>query len=185
MTTRTLLVPLLLALAMGCGGKLSDLEGVYTIDTWTNNPAGCGAEGPSVLSTMPDKALFLKEANFLGEKFLNGVTCKDVADCQSKAKEDTIFLGSGWAFESGDDTSGWKGTTTFASGTDTCSGTVTDHVMTSPAKGTLRIESSSRMSKPFNKDSEGFCNTDDAKKAAEGQPCMTFEVVTATFNVGI
>src|SRR5882762_3131982 len=137
---------LLVAIAIaGCGGPLTDLEGVYTMDTWTDNPTSCAAEGPSVLSTMQDKALFIKEQNFLGQKFVNGVKCKDVAECQSKAKQDTIFL-DGWAFENGSDSSGWTGTTVFASGSDTCTGTVTDHVMTTPVKGSIRVESSSRKS---------------------------------------
>jgi len=169
-----------LLIVAGCGGgSLSDLEGVYTLDTWTQNTTAC-TEGPSVLDQMSDKALFVKEENFLGEKFLNAVHCADAADCQAKAAEDTIFL-DGYAFESGSDDKGWTGQTIFASGTDTCSGQVIDHVMTAPADGTLRIESQTRNSLPFNKDADGFCNTDDAKKAAEGQPCAELEVVTATF----
>src|SRR5258706_13099176 len=100
-------LPLALAALAACGGALTDLEGVYTIDTWTNNTTSCAAEGPSVLATQSDKALFIKEQNFLGTKFINGVKCKDVAECQSKSKMDTIFL-DGWSFESGSDSSGWK-----------------------------------------------------------------------------
>jgi hypothetical protein len=178
------LTPVVLVLLVGCGGPLSDLEGIYTIDTWTDNKTTCASEGPSVLATMSDKALFLKEVNFFGERFLNGVHCKDVADCMSKSAEDTIFL-DGWAFEHGSDSSGWTGATVFASGTDTCTGSVIDYLMTAPSKGAIRIESSTRMAKPFSKDSMGFCNTDDARKAADGQPCVELEVVTATFNAGL
>jgi len=165
----------------GCGGgSLTELEGVYTITTWTDNTASCAAEGASVLDQMTDKALFVKVENFLGQKFVNAVRCTDVADCQAKAAEDTIFL-DGYAFENGSDEDGWTGATVFAGGIDTCEGSVTDHVMTAPADGALHFESKTRNSLPFDKDSEGFCNTDDARTAAEGQPCVELEVITATF----
>jgi len=173
-----------LLIAAGCGGgSLTELEGVYTLDTWTQNTAAC-SEGGSVLDQMSDKALFIKEENFLGERFVNAVRCTDAADCQAKAAMDTIFL-DGYAFESGSDDKGWTGQTVFASGIDTCEGQVIDHVMTVPADGALRIESQTRNSLPFAKDSEGFCNTDDARKAAEGQPCAELEVVTASFSTDL
>jgi hypothetical protein len=173
---------LLSLLIVGCGGgsSLTELEGIYTITTWTDNTASCDAEGPSVLDQMTDTALFVKIENFLGQKFVNAVRCIDLVDCQAKAAEDTIFL-DGYAFEKGSDEDGWTGSTIFASGIDTCQGSVTDHVMTAPADGALHFESKTRNSLPFDKDSEGFCNTDDAKAAAEGQPCVELEVITATF----
>jgi hypothetical protein len=169
-----------LALA-ACGGGLStDLEGVYMTATWTENATACDVEGPSKLAGQTDKALFVEVAEFLGVEFVNAVQCTDIADCQSKAAEDTIFLG-GFAFEGGSDSAGWTGATVFASGDQTtCTGSVVDYVMTD-AGGGLRIESRERDSKPFAVASDGFCDTDDARVAAEGQPCVRFEVITATF----
>ncbi|MBX3158533.1 MAG: hypothetical protein KF773_21365 [Deltaproteobacteria bacterium] len=165
-----------------CGGGLdTDLEGVYLLDDWTANPAGCNAEGPSRLANENDKALFVEIADFLGVKFVNAVTCTDVAECKAKAAEDTLFLG-GFAFEGGNDKDGWKGRSSFASGNNTtCSGSVVDFVMT--GDGTkLRIESRRTDASGFTPNaSSGFCEADDAVKAAQGQPCTELEVITATF----
>ena len=86
------------------------------------------------------------------------------------------------AMISGDDAGGWTGQLIVAGGSDSCTGTVTDVTMTSPAAKSIRIEARAVMTKTFQPDKDGFCNTDDAKKAAEGQPCSSLEVTTATFN---
>jgi hypothetical protein len=169
---------------VGCGGSLTELEGIYNVTAWTENTAGCGAEGASVLETMSDKAIYVEEDEFFGEKFVAAVHCTDEADCRAKAGMDTLFL-DGFFFESGGDDDGWKGQTVFASGTDMCSGQVIDHAMSGDVGTSIRIESRTRESRPFAKDSEGFCDTDDAREAAEGQPCTELEVLSATFTADL
>jgi hypothetical protein len=108
-----------------------------------------------------------------------------MAACEERAAEDdTIFL-DGYIFDSGSDSSGWKGSiiVAFGSGTEgMCEGYVTDHVMTSPSDGVIVIESRTRESQPFARDGEDFCDTDDAQAAADGQPCTALQVVTASFT---
>ena len=173
-----------ITLTVACTGGSSvetELVGVYTMSSWTQNDTACDAEGPSILETETDKAIFVEVGSLLGQEFLQVVTCVDVPDCQSKAAEDTIFLGE-FAFDGGNDTSGWTGATfggSIAEGQ--CSGLVTDFLMTGPTPDTLRVESRSRNTRPFPQDSDGFCDLAAAKTAAEGQPCMQFEVISATF----
>ena len=170
----------LLAALVGCGGLSSDLEGIYEIGTWTQNPDACDVEGPSILEQQSQTLFYVRVENFLGQKFLNASLCDDLANCQSEAGSDTINL-NGWAFDGGDDSNGWTGATVFAGGSGTeCTGQVTDHLMTSSGPDTVLIESRTRETLPFPVDSDGFCDTDQARAAAEGQPCITFEVVTAT-----
>lgn len=167
----------------GCGDDgLTAWQGIYLLDDWTSNEASCDAEGPSILAQRSETALFVKEENIFGVEFVNVVLCTDVADCEAMLSEDTIFLGNGYAFESGSDGSGWTGRTVFASGFDECTGSVHDHEMTSPADGVVRIETRRREAQPFPVDEDGFCATEDAEEAAEGQPCVSLEVVTASFT---
>ena len=171
---------LVLLAAAGCGGSFTELEGVYNIDTWTRNDASCDAEGGSILEDQTDHSIFVQQQEFLGQEFLAGVLCTDVADCQDKAAEDTLFLGA-FNFDKGSDSDGWTGGIVFAGGGGAdCSGGVTDIVMTSSGDS-IRIESRTRQSVPFPPGPDGFCDSEDAKDAAEGQPCTELEVVTATF----
>jgi len=169
----------LLAALVGCGGLSSELEGIYDIGTWTQNPDACDAEGASILEQQPETSFYVRVETFFGQKFLNAALCSDLADCQAQAGDNTINL-NGWAFDGGDDANGWTGATVFAGGSgDQCTGQVTDHVMTSSGPDTVRIESRTRETLPFPVDSDGFCSTDKAREAADGQPCTTLEVVTA------
>jgi hypothetical protein len=169
--------------AAACG-SLTDLEGVYTIDTWTQNSTACDVEGPSV-AAINDPNFYIKIENFLGHEFVNVVECADVATCAAEAGDDeTLHLG-GWAFEDGSDDDGWRETTAFAFDMNgTCTGSVRDTVMTSPASNTVRIESRERDTQPFPA-TGGDCSDEDTLAAAEGQPCTTFEVTTATYTQGI
>ena len=94
--------------ATGCGGSSSAFEGIYTVSTWTENDAGCDAEGPSVLANQNQTDFYIKLEKFFGESFLNVKFCDDVADCQTlSGDDDTINIGM-FGFESGDDSS-WSG----------------------------------------------------------------------------
>ena len=161
------------------GGSQTDLEGVYTVATWTDNQASCDAEGQSVLA-LHEGFFYIKEENFLGSKFVNVSGCMDVADCQAKAGDDgTIHIG-GYGFETGSDSAGWRSHSAIAFGSGgTCMGSVSDVLMTSTAD-TVRIESRATMSAPFT----GDCTEAAAEAAAAGQPCASLEVVTATFTAG-
>ena len=174
------------ALIAGCG-SMTELEGIYTIDSWTENTADCAAEGPSVLASRGDTGFYIREESFFGKDFVNAVRCTDMAECEMKASDSTINF-DGWAFDSGSDGGGWKGATTFAGtggANGQCTGTVDSYVMTSPASHAIRIESQRRNAREFPPDSDGFCDTDAAVRAADGEPCIGLEVVTGTFVKGL
>lgn len=170
-----------LALA-ACGGGIStDLEGIYEIETWTSNTAGCETEGMSVLASQSQQRFYLRSESYFGADFLNVALCTTDTACATEAAAGGIEF-DGWAFEDGSDGAGWRGTFTDAGVVDgECQGPVSDDVLRSPAAGTLRIESKFRESRTFAPDGEGFCDSDDAIAAASGEPCVRFDVVTATF----
>ena len=166
----------------GCGGGIdSDLEGVYRIETWTDNPAAC-VEGPSVLVDRGDTALYLQAQSLFGTDFLNAETCVDVPTCRSIALAGDSF---GLGLTDGSDADGWTGTgaETGSDGAGGCQGARRDFLLTGGP--TIRIEIRTVASRPFSTDSDGFCTTDDALAAAEGQPCTSLEVITATFDSAI
>ena len=171
-----------MAIAAGCGGGIeSDLEGIYRIDTWTDNPTAC-SEGPSVLADRGDTALYLQAQSLLGTDFLNAETCADVPTCRTTAQGGNSF---GLGFVDGSDDDGWTGTGAQAGGDGAggCQGARRDFSLTGATM--IRIEIRTVTSQPFPEDGEGFCTTDAALDAAEGQPCTGLEVITATFDSSI
>lgn len=176
---------ILVATLVGCGGLESELTGIYEITAWTENATACDAEGPSILAGQQEAWFYVRVEDLLGQEFLNAAKCADLATCKTESGDDTIQF-NGWTFENGDDAKGWRGTTVFAGGSGgQCSGGVTDHVMTSLGADAVQIESREREARPFSADGEGFCTTDDAIAAAEGEPCVSLEVVTATRSASL
>jgi len=169
-----------LALA-GCGGDggITDLEGIYTIASWTVNSQGCDAEGPSVAATRQPFA-YIKGETFLGAEFVNVVTCDSVAVCEDKARDgDTIHLG-GFTFDRGSDSAGWTERSAFGFMRDiACEGQLFDGTLTSPAAGQIRIEERTSQPATYPPDM-GECTDEGAEAAAANQPCAELEVVTLT-----
>ncbi len=165
-------------------------EGIYDIDTWTNNATACDAEGDSILDTQGATALYVKVENFLGQKFVNVNTCSDVADCETMASDaDTIHVGQ-WGFSDGSDGDGWSYNwyTAFDNFDDDtkCDGTRHETLFTSPADGAVRLEARTSVEVQFDKP-DGVTNCfdleDEDLEGPVGDPaCGRFEVVTATFN---
>jgi hypothetical protein len=171
----------------GCGGDSglsTSLEGIYSITTKTVNETGCDSEGDSVLEAQNNKMLYVQIQEFFVQ-FLSAIECLDLAGCREDAGGESMILG-GYTFAGGNDSDGWIGESTGAfsdfDNEGKCTGYVIDIKMTSTGEGTIKIESRRRESLPFDKDSEGFCDTDDAHAAAEGQPCVQYEVITAQFE---
>jgi hypothetical protein len=173
------------ALAAGCGGGGSELEGMYMIDGWNENPTSCADPGPSVLGdpSHGETVFYMKTENLFGE-FLNARACVDLAECQTKAADDeTIHLGEFGTFEDGNDDDGW--TTTFAFGfpdfddPTMCTGTVSiDTLIADGENGvTMRFET---IETPLYAMSGGDCTDEGAEAAAAGVPCTRVEVVHGT-----
>src|SRR5688572_25542456 len=100
-----------LAILAACGGGgdaggLTSHDGIYTIDTWTRNTAGCDAEGASVAERLPPH-FFVKNEHFFGETFINLNLCPSVEECTADAQDDeTLHIGQ-WGFQIGNDVDGW------------------------------------------------------------------------------
>lgn len=168
------------ALVLGACGGGSAFEGVYEASAWTENTAGCDAEGPSKLANESQTMFYIKLENFFGE-FLNIKFCADLATCQEEAGDaDTIHLGS-YTFEDGGD-DGWSvgwysGFGDFDTGI--CDGDWVEAELTSSGEDGVRLEVRRTAAGGFMEDSDGFCDDDAGREAAEGQPCTELEVLTA------
>jgi hypothetical protein len=173
--------------SVGCGDDGSALQGIYTIDAWTENLAGCDAEGDSILEVQSDTALYLKEESFFGTEFLNGVLCDDVAQCAEQAAEDTIYLDR-FTFEDGNDDDGYRAG--YCSGfcddeTGLCEGDYVEDVLTAEGDGVVRFETRRTPVSGMFSDGDGFCDDELARAAAEDATCASLEVITATFDSGL
>jgi hypothetical protein len=161
----------------GCDDDLTALEGVYEIQTWTENTTGCDSDGDSILEERSDDHFYLKAENLFGQEFLNLVLCEGLDTCLTTAAEDTINLGFG--LDSGSDGAGWTGSGYTLGGSDTCSGEVRNNSLVESEAGQLRFEIRRTFVEDVPLDSDGFCDSDAAIAAAESQGCEGLEVTTA------
>jgi hypothetical protein len=176
---------LVLAALTGCGGGGDDgtaLEGIYVIAEWTRNDAGCAQMGPSILP-QPEMALYIKHENFLGTKFVNGVRCVDVAECEEQAADDETIYIDAYAFDEGDDDAGWSGYNFSDDIIDDgdCVGELHEYLLRGTPGTSITIETYTYPVGGFPEDADGWCDTDEARDAAEGLPCTSNEVVGADF----
>jgi hypothetical protein len=173
---------LALLCAVACGDEKSALQGIYVIDTWTENPDSCASEGASILEDQSETHFLVKDVEFFGLDLLILSTCIDLATCQERAaNDDEIFLGFG--FDSGSDSNGWRGSGAIVGGPvdgGDCSGEVSEFLLTDVGEDRVRMETEYIPVDGVPRDSEGFCSTDAAQEAAEGQPCERLEVLTGT-----
>lgn len=168
---------------IGCGGGSggTSFEGIYRVETWTDNLTGCAAEGPSVTQGR-DPLFYTKNEDFFGETFVNVKSCEDIATCKAEANDgDTIHIGM-FGFEQGSDSAGWTTHSAFAfSVQGQCEGGVTDSKLTITATS-FRIEAKHVEAVPFPAGTgDDECPDEKVEQAAAGQPCDGLEVVTATF----
>jgi hypothetical protein len=180
---RRLMIVGILALA-ACGGGGSALEGIYTVDAWNDNPASCADPGPSTIADH-DPLVWVKKKSFFGQSVLSVDDCTDNAACGTDADSDS--LGS-FFFDQGSDGDGWVSEFIISSGPDgnnMCGGAVIRNSLTADDSGMafgIRVETIE--SAPYAA-TGGECSTDDAKAAAEGQPCVSLETMHATFTADL
>jgi hypothetical protein len=168
---------LVLVMLLGCSSDETSLAGVYVIQDWTENLASCGAPGPSILSGQQDHGVMVKNADFLGQKFVNATTCLDTEECNQFLNDNTIHLP--FALDGGSDAEGWSGNFVVVfDNTTACSGDVTHAILTAEGDGvTLRIEKTHLAS--FPRDASDACTTDDAQTVAKTVPCTSVQIITA------
>lgn len=182
-------IALLAATLVACGGDddpSTDLAGIYELAGWTANPDSCSEEGPPAFEATTYTHFFVRMDSFFGQSFVSVVPCDDLDGCRADAADtDTLFLGSGFILEAGNDDDGWTGTNTFLSGTDTCMGTVEDAVLTGAPEDAIEIRVEIKEVTDVPLDDEDFCDSDAAEELAADLPCTQLEVVTGTYLEGI
>ncbi len=171
----------------GSGGATptsSAFQGIHEVESWTLNSDGCDAEGESVLDQR--SALILIEGcvldlGFTSQSYLQAQECNDEAECQEVSCADGSINLSGWAFEGGNDSQGWRGVSSFASGSGegSCQGHLDTFVLSEgEEEGQLVLETKRVLVDDVGRDADGFCDLDDLEAKAAGQPCAELEVIT-------
>ena len=169
--------------ACGSGGA-AGTEGVYQVETWTDNQNDCAAEGPSVLTQHNETIFYLELGSLLGTDFLGGTFCADVAACQALAAEDTYHATLLLNFNEGNDADGWM-CHCFMSGANVVNGVCNDANLWETSLDlnpdhSLRIERRVLSLSGFPADN-GRCTIDGAIQVASSGTCTSREVLNASF----
>jgi hypothetical protein len=197
---RAFSVGISLVLAAGCSSGDDDagddfgkeLEGVYAIETWTENASACDVEGPDTLASQTDKKLAIRHDKFV-IPFIVVATCTDLDDC-ANSTAGSIFsaLGGGATLEKktadGYTTEGgeliWSRTSTG------CSGLVVEPLLTSLGESRVAFRTSTYKfaDVPFdtkNDQGEDDCSAKSLRQAAKDAGCVKLDVITATREADI
>jgi len=174
----------------GAGPKAaSDLLGVYKVDRYQGSQGGCDqlmdiAEASSHLVLYS-----FQPADGTGKARLGGAFCDDVNLCRAlaqRAPEPAI----GYSFIGGDDASGWTGWAVTGTGPveQKCGAAVQSHVLTSPTKDAVRIETKTVdvvFAPVAEKDGVATCSNKHAiAVATRDLPCKSLLVLQATRDTG-
>jgi hypothetical protein len=192
----------LLALALvGCGGSdegaenggsgldeatVQSFEGVYRLDSFTENPSSCDAEGPSTFATIMDRSFVMVGSSFFGDHYLQLASCSD-SDCPMKV--DAIRTNGSYFFDYGlilsgvagpDELTGFLASTGFGMDDLCVEREYVTHVLTRTGD-TVRVESRTVALEDAPQE-DGFCVVEPAKQQqeAEGRPCTALSVFTGT-----
>ena len=166
-----------LVLCAGCDSEITGWEGIYELQSWTDNQSGCDSEGMSILEMQSDDHFYVKAENLLGQEFLNVAFCEGLDACTALAAGDTINLEYG--LDQGGDQTGWIGSGYTLGGSTTCSGEVRHTRLVETAPSELHFEIRRTFVDNVPLDTEGFCDSDAALEMADAQGCEGIEQVTA------
>jgi hypothetical protein len=189
------LLGLVLAACSGGAGGTDDpgefelaadsVVGIYSLDSFLKNEAACTPDGMPVESLNGHGfAVAFKQQSF--GLLLDVLSCASPQDCRDKAADRdggfTIDFSFGLSRLGVDgELTGEERSTGFSQGNGTCTrGSVSDTVLTLTGDQ-LRIEQAITIADDYAADPEGFCSTDLARDAAEGNSCSQMELLTATF----
>ena len=174
---------------VACGDDREDSLGpqeqaLYKIDSFTENRAGCEAEGASVLAEDRDHLIVFLTKDLFGQA-LHAHACGDPTACRSEMT--ARLSGGGWAVRfdvelrarEGETLTGRTITTGFSDGAICKGGELTTSALQRPADGKLRLEART-ITVDHPKDKEGICWTSGTESAAAGQPCGRLRVITAS-----
>jgi len=180
--------------AAACGGDgglssglLAGYEGVYQVDTATENPTACDVEGTPVLDALAQKQFVAVALRMLTIDGLQLISCSDDAGCASTASQ--VKGGGGWAASWGwffseslgaDQLGGLSASSGFQQ-SGTCTGRTYTALTLTRAGEMLRVEE--RLTNlPDAPADNGICWAEPAKQRSEAAalPCSSLSVLTGS-----
>jgi len=172
--------------AVSCGGSsdpATNVEGIYSVTTHTENAVSCGAEGGPAKMTAP--YLIIRKDSFVGFTYYSAIGCASVAACRTLAAEKQPNGAFSFIFDtvnSADKLSGATRSTGFSDGNGNCKDPyIAERTLVRTAEA-IRIEDRTFKGDSYKSDDpKGFCTTELGAKASKGKPCSALEVLTGTF----
>jgi len=172
----------------GGGGSLSALNGVYPIDTWTQNQTACDVEGPSVLELQASTLLGVGTSDLAGYDFLVAIPCADDQSCADSV-DGGIFaaLGGGAVFTEGqgNDQEGWEtGSLAYAVVDTECQGRFTSARLETVGSQQLRLDQVGYdlvFPAVGDENSDDRCPVETAQQLSESAPCTSRETIVGTY----
>ena len=180
--------------AVACGGGddglsselLAGYEGIYQLDSATENPAACDAEGGSVLDTIPQKQFVAVAIKVLTISGLQVISCADDASCADlavQAKGGSWSASWSWFFSESlgaDQLGGLRASSGFEE-SGTCTERSYTAVTLTRSGDTLRIEARETNLADAPAD-DGICWAEPAKQRSEAasRPCSSLSVLAGS-----
>lgn len=192
---RFLLLALPLAALAACsddepisfGDIASSMEGIYRVDTHTENLDACAPGGDSLMSDGVEGYLVVQSRPIFGFPYLPMISCASPADCRDKLA--AWDRNEGWVSDfsfaveaangEGDLIGGGASTGYGMDGI--CTEGTTFATLATLSGDSLAITLERTVADDYPADADGFCTTDLAKDAAAGNSCSQMETLTATF----
>ena len=168
-----------LAACGGGGGSSSAFDGIYTLDSWTQNQTSCDTPGGPAPFGSDNTHFFVRRDEFFGETVVNAIMCEDLETCRQKGNDrETIYIGQ-FYFEDGNDTDGWTANISYLFPPD-CDGTVGRVKLTGTPGTSVTIRKEEVTVTGVGMDGED-CDEQAAEEQAADKPCESLELVEGTF----
>jgi hypothetical protein len=169
----------------------ASVEGIYRVDTHTENLAACAPGGDDLMDPDVDGYLAVKSRSVFGYSYLPMISCASPADCRDKLaawdRSESFNLDFSFAVEklaSDGDLAGGGASTGYWMD-DTCTEGSVFETVAIVEGDVLDITLRRTIADTYPVDEDGFCTTDLAREAAAGNQCSQFEQLTATFVDGL
>ena len=161
-------------------------EGVYALESFTENTGGCDEEGPSRLEGAEEPFLLVHGVKDKERIIVMALTCASPEQCSARAQaldaRQPFSTAHDFVFNRSDDQSRLIGETISAGasneGDGVCrGGGVSNDLMSHPDAQRVLIESARTLSEDYPLDNQGFCTTNGALASIEGKSCGEFRVL--------
>lgn len=175
---------------VGFDSIATSMEGIYRIDAHTENQVACEAGGESLLVDGAETHLALIKSSLFGIPLLSMLTCADPTQCRSRVEVlltggivdgDYVYVVNEVVNEPSGDALAGRGASTGFSDNGTCREGAITLSLASLDGDALRFSQERTVADDYPVDSEGFCTTDLAREAAEGNSCSELITLTASY----